>query len=155
MKKFIGTLNKYITKPNLWWGILALLLLAPMLMFALIKNPDDQKRLRTLRQIAAETPLYPDFKQFNIAEGAKSTSANVTIWYRVPAYSTGFDQVKNFYLKELPAKGWSSPEDQRFNRVLNGEARELSFHKGEYRVSIYWEDSSPTDYGISYSWRRP
>ncbi len=148
-------LNKYITKANIGWSALALLLLTPMLLSVLIKNPDDEKRLQILRQIAAETPIYPDFKQINSSEGAKSTSAIVTLWYQVPAYSTSFYQVKDFYTKELLARGWNSPENFELNRILDGEVREVSFHKGEYRISVYWEESSPNKYGISYSWWRP
>jgi hypothetical protein len=126
-----------------------------MLLIALIKNPDDEKRLQLLHQIAAETPLYPEFKHVRTSAGAKSTSAVVSVWYQVPAFSTTFELVKNFYVQELPAKGWSSPQEASFNRILGGEARELSFHKGEYKLSIFWDDASPNEYSISFSWWKP
>lgn len=147
--------GKYTNKEIIGLGALFLLLLTPFILIVIIKNPDDEKRLQTLRQIAAETPLYPNFKQINSSEGAKSTSAIVTVWYQVPTYSTSFDQVKEFYVKELSAKGWGSPQEDNINRVLGGEERELSFQKGEYRIYISWQSSSPNEYSIDYSWRRP
>ncbi len=150
--KFITTLKKYIKHPNLWWGIFALLLLTPMLLLALIKNPDDWKRVQTLHQIAADTPLYPGFKEIGSHEGANSQNAGISYYYRSTA---SYEEVKVFYTKELTAKGWSGPRGEPTGDSTIG----INFRKGEYSIHIYYDGSAVRDddwnYSIAYSWGMP
>ena len=113
---------------------------------------EDKQRLEKLHQIAAETPVYPGFKEIGSHDGAHSANAVLSFYYRSTA---SYDEVKKFYTNDLPPKGWDGPQD----RVNADGTVEIEFRKGEYSVSIFYDESATdaTDwnYAISYGWRIP
>ena len=131
------------------WSVFWALLLGPMILMAFMGDPADKKRLETLRRIVAETPLHPDFKEVGSrSELSKNTGAIIIIGYRGAPYATTYDDVKNFYVRELPLKGWNLTAD-------DGETRQLTFRRGEYKIVIQPEVTSTADYVVDYMWDRP
>lgn len=130
-------------------------LLIPMLLLAYFvgryRDPEIQKKLEELRQLAAETPVYPDFKELFSFSGGKSAFGYYTVYYDVPAYSPGLEAIKKFYLDALVAKGWSLSEEDSYGR------ESVQFRKGEYSIYIQPNYGQPADwdYSVSYGWRAP
>ena len=111
-------------------------------------TPEEKKTLETLHQIAAETPVYPTFKQVNSNSVVKSQMATLDYYYQAPAFSYG--EVKSFYIKELTARGWNKVKEETYG----GNTEGITFRKGEYAITVF--RSSPRDqdwdYALSYTW---
>ena len=140
-----GSGIKTSSRRDLIGWALGLFTVSPLLLLLFLKNPEDERRLALLRRMAAETPVYPDFKQVSVSEGAKSTGAFLIIMY---SSSAGFDDVKHFYGRALTLKGWEVPGGNEFGFG----ADELIFRKGEYKIAVRYRDG---EYSVSHLWERP
>ena len=140
----IGADAKSNTRRELLGWALGLLAVSPLLLILFVKNPEDERRLGILRQLATETPVYPDFKRVSVSEGAKSASAFLIIRY---SSSAGFDDVKHFYGRALTLKGWEVPGGNEFGFGVD----ELIFRKGEYKIAVGYRDG---EYSVSHLWER-
>jgi hypothetical protein len=121
------------------------ILLLGLLFISCTKIPtSDENRLR---QTAAETPVHPSFSQVGSTISVKNRTAVLTFDYRS---RVSYTEVKDFYTKELNAKGWSGPEEGTYG----GGAVGITFRKGEYSVSVYYheEEGHDWDYAVVYSW---
>ena len=73
-----------------------LIVLALSVSFAGCDDRESVQQLAKLRQIAADTPLYPGFNQIRLSDNNKIGDAILTIYYRSPA---SYDAVKDFILE--------------------------------------------------------
>jgi hypothetical protein len=130
--------------------VMVVMLLLSLLAAGCILSTDDKKVLETLRQIAAKTSVYPSFSQIDSRYNAKSTSAVVSFYYRS---AENYREVKNFYTKELTAKGWGTAEEDTYGGGTQG----ITFKKGEYTIDVFYDSAASQgwEYAISYSWERP
>jgi hypothetical protein len=128
----------------------AIILLTVLLSANCFTNPEEAKKLDELRRIAADTPIYTDFRQIDSNYMMKSTVVDLGFFYQSTA---SFDEVKAFYVKGLSAKGWSSSEEQN----LSDDNRELTFVKGPYSIVVEYDSASRQqwNYAITYAWERP
>jgi hypothetical protein len=129
-----------------------LVLLAPVILLALVyrSSPNVVRRSEELRRMAAETSLYPDFKEIDSRTLVKEHSVAIRFYYNVPAYSTTFNMVKNYYTLALTPNGWRLDKEDTF-----GGDEGVIFRKDKYSISIYISEgrASGWDYSITYGWR--
>lgn len=111
---------------------------------------EGKKTLDKLRQIAAETPVYPSLNQTNSNYVIKNSGGDLAFYYRSAA---NYDEVKSFYIKELTAKGWSDAKES----TSAGGAKELEFRKGDYYISVFYSthEREGWDYSINFGWDKP
>jgi hypothetical protein len=116
-----------------------------------LNTPQDSEKTKALRQMAAETPVYPRFEAIDSTTIAKTTGTTISYYYRCPA---PFDEVKSFYVDALAGKGWGVPEEKHWHRLLGGESRQLIFRKGDYSIQIDNETdhSYGWDYSVAFDW---
>ncbi len=141
-------------------GGLAALLLTPLILICFIDNPDDPyspevRHLNALRQIAAETPVHPAFAKLATTEMAKNTGSLIVTGYRVSGYAATYSEVKDFYIRELTARGWKFIGEDKEKVLIGGEHRSLKFRKDEYQIDIYYDDKEPLEYHVDYVWDWP
>jgi hypothetical protein len=132
------------------WLPVALSLLISSLLFAGCMDSEGEKTLNTLRQLAAQTPVYSGFSQISSTHVIKNGRGTLALFYQSPA---SYSEVRAFYIKELTAKGWRVDEE----RTYGGNTVGITFRKGEYSIVVY--HSSPRDqswdYAVDYRWERP
>jgi hypothetical protein len=129
---------------------LLIVVLASLLFAGCLTNPDESKKLDELHRIASEIPVHPSFKQIDSNYMMKSTVVDYGLFYQSAA---DYDDVKNFYVKELNARGWNSLHEV----ALDGENKELTFGKGEYGIAIEYDSAARQqwNYATTYFWKRP
>jgi hypothetical protein len=120
------------------------------------EDQESKRQLGALRQLTADTPLYPGFKQVHSYDNNKIGDAILVLFYNSPA---SYEDLKRFYSKTLLANGWVvSPEEERRSGILHSDSSvELVFRKGEYQIAIQYErDATPStrDFAITYVWER-
>jgi hypothetical protein len=111
------------------------------------QTAEQRARLAELQALAQELPKFPDFKQVHYDDISKPGMATVTYYYKS---STGFASVKEFYTKELSARGWT--EEKREGWWVYSEDP-ATFRKGKYKIVLTGEDILPWQYTIDFSWR--
>ena len=103
-----------------------------------------------LRKIAAETPPFPGSQKVADEVVLKSSRASLFI-----SYSThvAFDEIKSFYKRELPARGWSLPKGPS-HRFIDYDAHSGDYRRGDYCIAIEPETSifGPNGYSIVFIW---
>ena len=120
-------------------------------------DEESRRKLETLNQLAADTPLYPGFEQLRSSDYQKVGHATVIRCYSGRAH---YDDVKSFYSQALEAKGWQHAEDQPLGGFhAEGSAR-LTFRKGTYAVVLQYENvDDPSgrlcNYSLAYYWNPP
>jgi hypothetical protein len=124
------------------------LLLSSLLIIGCMTT-EEKKTLETLQQIATETPVYPKLSLIGSTNVVKRSHGSLSLFYQSPAsYNL---EVREYYIKELSARGWSKFEEDTYGANTEG----MKFRKGEYTISVF--HSSPRDqdwdYSIAYSWR--
>lgn len=106
----------------------------------------SSSRLKALQVIVDEVPVHPGFEYIDSTTISKTTGATISRYYHS---SAAFDDVERFYADALQGKGWSVPEEKHFQRLFDGESRQLTFRKGDYSISI--DHETDTSYGWDYS----
>jgi hypothetical protein len=107
-------------------------------------------KLQELGQLAANTPKFPDFEQVNYADIIKSDGAIVTYFYRS---SASYEEVKNFYSKELTSRGWSGPHEESVAHWLTRIGSQISFRKAQYKINIVYDNTgSKWRFAVDYVW---
>jgi hypothetical protein len=140
-----GSGIKTISRREMLGWALGLFAVSPLLLLLFFRNPEEERRLAILRQMATETPVYPDFKQVSVSEGAKSARAFLIIGY---SSNAGFDDVKHFYGRALTLRGWEVPGGNEFGFGVD----ELIFRKGAYKIAVGYRDG---EYSVSHRWEGP
>lgn len=127
-----------------------LIILTFGLLFSCGVTPEAQKILVKLQKIANEIPVHPSFTQLRTSHVIKTTNGVFSIKYHSSASYR--DDVRDFYIKELTARGWSKFEEDSYGSDQEG----MNFRKGEYEIGVFY-DPTPNDwdYSIAYSWEKP
>ena len=138
------------------WGSVALLLLVFAVLLVACEGEESKRHLSVLRQLAADTAVYPGFKQVDISHNNKRGRARLFLYYNSPA---SYDEVKRFYSKNLLANGWELyPKEVRRGILSDLSDSAQVFRKGEYEMAILREslDLDPTarNYVIAYVWEQ-
>jgi len=130
-----------------------ILLLTPVVLLGVFGNRADKQQVAALRQLAAETPLYPKFVQATSAEFDKLNYASLTITYTVPADNVALDDVRSFYTRELTSRGWQAQETRDAPVIDLGGDREghVTFRKGDYRITLA-PGKNNAEYYVTYKW---
>lgn len=132
-----------------------LLLLLSLLFFGCYYKRDINRaaKLNELKQIATETPVFPDFKELDSHYNIKNDGVTYSLYYQSKA---NYDEVKSFYSETLVSKGWDSPKEESLEGLFKKDgSKRLIIRKGEYTIYIEYEGTNPTEdwsYSISYSW---
>ena len=128
---------------------LLITLLSGLLFAGCLTNQDEAKKLGELQRIASEMPTYSGFRQIDSNQMMKSSVVDYGLFYQSAA---SYDEVKNYYVKELTVRGWSQPEAV----MLDGEDKELTFKKGEYGIALEYDSTAKQrrNYAITYFWNR-
>lgn len=120
-------------------------------------DAESRQQLAALHKLAADTPIFADFKE---VRSSNANKPNHALFSRCYNSSSTYNEVKSFYSKTLTAKGWSAPEEETvygsFGLEEKKDSRKLVFRKAEYRISISYgpKDSSGCNYAISYIWEK-
>jgi len=146
-----------IEKCNRTWEVLTLVCLFLAVFLGGCEDHESKRHLSLLKRLAAETPLYPGFKQIDISENDKPGRARLFLYYNSQA---SYDDVKLFYSKIFLAKGWElSAKEDRQSVFSDLSDSAIVFRKGEYQTAILREslDQNPAarNYVISYVWEQP
>lgn len=114
---------------------------AVVLAVAMIKeDSESQKKLTQLRQMVAETPLLPGLRKHQTSEYSKNGKAMVVVSYYSKA---SYEEVRDFYSKELVAKGWGTPVETTGSLFgFGSDTNSLTFKSGEFLVVIGEEKSA-------------
>lgn len=136
------------------WGWATLQLLALAFLLVACEDEESKRHLGVLRQLAADTPLYPGFKQIGVSDNHKNGRARLFLYYNSPA---SYDQVKTFYSGILLAKGWELYPKAVRRGILDAlSERALVFRQGEYQIAILQRDldqaPSARNFVILYVW---
>lgn len=132
-------------------GLLALFIALPLA--GCILSTEQQAKRQELRQLAAETPKFPDFEQTDYSDIVKSSKVVVTYFYRS---SASYEDVKSFYTKALLSQGWSSPQEERLTKWFDQDgSRRLIFRKGKHTIYINYEadKASSWRFAVDYDWQ--
>ena len=111
------------------------------------RTAEQSAKLEELQALAQEVPRFPDFKQVHYQDISKSGMALVTYYYQSPS---NFDQVTEFYTKELPAKGWTLEQQEGW---WSEKGSPITFRKGNYKIVVTRDDIMRWQYTIDFSWR--
>lgn len=124
---------------------------AVVLAVALTKeDSESQKKMGQLRQMVAETPLLPGLRKHQTSEYSTNGKAIVIISYTSKA---SYEEVRDFYSKELVAKGWGTPvEDSGALFGFGSDTKSLTFRSGEFLIVIGEEKSA--GFIFFYRWER-
>jgi hypothetical protein len=115
-------------------------------------RPEQQAKLRELRQLAAETPKFPDFEQVDYSDISKAENTVVAYFYRS---SASYDEVKSFYTDALLSRGWTSAQEEPLAKWSKDDgSRRLSFRKGKYTIHLEYDSSPVSDwkFAVDYGW---
>lgn len=113
---------------------------------------EDTHKLPELQRIAAETPVFPGFKEMGSRHMGKRENAVLTYSYHS---SASFEEVKKFYTDALVAKGWGYPTEEVVPKwFLNDGSKALVFKRGEYDIEIEYDaaKNSEAPYSVSFGW---
>lgn len=138
------------------WRSVTLQLLFLALLLGACEDEESKRHLGVLRQIAAETPVYPGFKQVEVSDNHKHGRARLFLYYNSPA---SYDEVKTFYSKTLLAKGWELYPTADRHGILDGLSESaIVFRQGEYQMAILQESVEQTpsarNFVILYIWEQ-
>lgn len=111
------------------------------------RTAEQRARIAELQGLEQELPKFPDFKQVRYEDISRSGLAVVTYYYKSPS---GFETVKEFYTKELLARGWT--EEKREGWWVTSDSP-ATFRKGKYKIVITDDDILGWQYTIDFSWR--
>jgi hypothetical protein len=111
------------------------------------RTAEQRARIAELQALEQELPKFPDFKQVRYEDISRSGLAVVTYYYKSPS---GFETVKEFYTKELLARGWT--EEKREGWWVNSDSP-ATFRKGKYEIVLTADDILVWQYTIDFSWR--
>jgi hypothetical protein len=116
-------------------------------------NRDDAK-LKELHQLSLEIPVYPDFTEVVTHESSRAMDAGLYKYY----FSTAeYDDVKQFYARELGNRGWKlSSEQRQYDWFRDYGGRNLAFEKGDFLIAIEYAGAGSNDrsnYSINFIWK--
>ena len=111
------------------------------------RTADQRARIAELQGLAQELPKFPDFKQVRYEDISKPGIAIVTYYYKSP---TGYASVKEFYRKQLSARGWTEEKQEGWFVDSDSPA---TFQKGNYKIILTRDDILVWQYTIDFSWR--
>jgi len=148
---------KQTTNHNRRWDPTRLLFLVLALFLVACEDEESKRHLSELKQLAAATAVYRDFKEVYVYDDHKPGRALLSVYYNSRA---SYDDVKSFYSNALLTKGWELfPKERRGGILHYLSDSALVFRKGEYQIAILREslDQNPTarNYVISYVWEQP
>ena len=119
-------------------------------------DEESKRELENLRQIAADTSLYPGFVQLRNSEYQKTSHASIVRCYSVRADD---DDVKRYYTQLFVSRGWARPEDEQLHGFYPGGSYRLTFRKGAYAIELVHSAlNDPTgecNYSLAYFWNPP
>jgi hypothetical protein len=111
------------------------------------RSAEQRAKIAELQALAQEIPKFPDFKQVRYADISKQGIAVVSYYYKSAA---AFKSVKEFYTKELSARGWI-PEKQE--GWWSDSSSPITFRKGNYKTVVTWDDILVWQYTVDFSLR--
>jgi hypothetical protein len=115
-------------------------------------DEESRREIEKLRQLAADTQVYPGFVQLRNGEYHKTSHALLIRCYS--AQADGSD-VKRFYSQQFEAKGWKLTEDKQSLGFFPEGSYVLTFRKGAYEIVLQHNNhNNPRDcnYDFSYLW---
>jgi hypothetical protein len=134
----------------LGWAVLFSLIIVPLALamtYMSVHEGDESKPyVPELKKIAQETPVYP---------GSEKTGEKVVLKrnmaYFFTSYSSGapFADIKPFYERELPARGWTLPKGS--NRFIEFDAHSEHYRRGNYFIAVERHDES-NNFSIVFIW---
>jgi len=123
------------------------LLVVALLGLQSCRTAEQRARIAELQALSQELPKFPDFQQVRYEDISKPGIATVTYYYKSP---TGFASVKEFYRKELAARGWTEEKQEGWFVDSDSPA---TFRKGNYKIILTRDDILVWQYTIDFSWR--
>lgn len=111
------------------------------------RTTSQRAKLEELQSLAAEIPKFPEFKQSRYQDISKPGMATVTYYYDC-ACASRIEPVRDFYVKELTARGWTQEKaENRFGKFDSP----LTFHKGNYKI-VFTRDELLQQYSLDFAW---
>lgn len=115
-------------------------------------NRNDAK-LEELQLLSTQIPVVPKSKKVGTFYSSRFLDAGLYNYYSSTAK---YDEVERFYLSTLTQEGWVRANEQSPPLYKEGEARKLTFKKGEYRLIIEYAGDGTNrswNYALNLLWR--
>ena len=109
-------------------------------------GPEEERQTGLLKQLAAETQLYPGAKQ--VEETVRLKANWVSLWVK---YETrdDFSRVDQFYHQQLTSKAWVKDQQQDSTLGTN------TYRKGPYAISLSPVETPKLGFQLIFRWDRP
>lgn len=111
----------------------------------------DSSKLEEITEILKSIPVHPSKAEIETNNQSSSSKTSITRKYKsgVP-----FDEVKEFYLKQLTNQGWQLIEERELkDRGRFRDERVLHFTRGEFLLSVQYAGKRKEDLGWDYAIR--
>lgn len=148
IRSFTNSWRRYLL-----WGIVLGLIVVPLVIaftYMTLQEGDASKRyVPELRRIADETPMFPGFQKTGEKVVLKRGTASLFVYYRSTAK---FSDIREFYDRALPGKGWGPPKTSGPSIFVPGEANWVRYRRGEYEVAVEQVDGEPESFDIVFTW---
>ena len=109
-------------------------------------GPEEERQTGLLKQLAAETQLYPGAKQMEERVRLKANWVSLWVKYETP---DDFKKVNQFYHQQLTSKAWVKDQTQDATRGRN------TYRKGPYEIALYPVESPKVGFQLIFRWDRP
>lgn len=135
---------------------LTTLLLVLLILTAGCGDEESRQQLEILRQIAANTPLYPGFVQLRSSDLHKTSHATVIRCYSVRANDS---DVRRYYSQLLASTGWTLAKEEKLGGFFPEGSYRLTFRKGAYAIVLGHtnldDPAGECNYSLAYYWNPP
>ena len=132
------------------------LLLVLLILTAGCNDEESRRQLDIVRQIAADTPLYPGFVQLRSSDYHKTSHVGLIRCYSVRAND---GDIRRFYSEVFAVKGWTLAEEQKLGGFHPEGSYRLTFRKGAYAIVLGHDNladpAGECNYSLAYYWSPP
>jgi len=117
------------------------------LTYMVIHEGDSSKQyVPELKKISQEIPPYPNSQKTGEKVVLKRNMAYFFTWYKSNA---AFEDVKSFYQRELPARGWLLKRP--CNRYFEQDIHCADYQRGDYFIAVE-SDTGSDSFSIVFTW---
>ena len=134
------------------WGVFWALIIIPLVVvfgyLPFTEGEANKKYVPELRKIADQTPLYPGFQKIGEWVVLKRDMVCFSTSYKSDAQ---LEDVKAFYMRELPVKGWTPPKPPSTS-VIEFDSHRGSYRRGDYFLDLHQDGREPNNFSIVFIW---
>ena len=130
-----------------FWSLIFIPLTLTAVYMSIHEGDTSRQYVPELRKIAAETPIFPASQKVADKVVLKQRTASLTMSY---ATNVPFAEIRLFYRRELPARGWALPKGPS-DRFFDSDTHRYDYGRGDYFIDIVPNSGSNT-YSVVFMW---